>query len=610
MNDSTGTGVAFSRKGQDQVKYLGWGTEIELKKLPTRLIYDACSNSAEPLGWGNDDPPADAARRIRVEQWFKTDFRREDAKHERVQGLYKDYLCCLYKELSVRFTPDVLGDKKWETAEIHFLFSAPATWSPEIVDRFKAIASEAGFDKCRGHKIEVSLTEPQAVAAFQICDAESPENRPQDGQTLLIVDAGGGTGDFCLLRVKDDEHGHSRAIELQPVTARSKLLAGSLIGSAHIDSRFEHLVIPYLKPIERFQGSGLNDTAWEMRAGAAFQTAKHEFGPSHDAVYNIPIPNFQGAEGGKYERIHEGYFKLLGSELRGFFDSQVGLIKMHLEDFVVNQVKSDEETQVEYLVLSGGLGSSPYVKRRVEEFCTSGQHPVLKTTKVVLSDQPQLAVCMGLVRHAKRSPTLFPKYCCRASFGIACRAPCSGLAEEKWKKFLDQAKTEGRPLVKDQFNKKWIDNCVDWFVRKLTRYPTQGDTVFDSGVITYPHFCLFDPKLPAYKRVCEVKILTSFEANPPLFANQGGYEAQIHVSMRVDLSRVAEGDIDEKNESWFKKLLGKAHYVKVPFVIQAKIGPAAVGFQCFDKRGATYLSELVRLDREHGGEALLPVYQG
>ncbi|KAM5346959.1 hypothetical protein ACJ41O_009964 [Fusarium nematophilum] len=557
MNDSTGTGVAFSRKGQDQVKYLGWGTEIELKKLPTRLIYDACSNSAEPLGWGNDDPPADAARRIRVEQWFKTDFRREDAKHERVQGLYKDYLCCLYKELSVRFTPDVLGDKKWETAEIHFLFSAPATWSPEIVDRFKAIASEAGFDKCRGHKIEVSLTEPQAVAAFQICDAESPENRPQ-------------------------VHGPN--------------------------SRFEHLVIPYLKPIERFQGSGLNDTAWEMRAGAAFQTAKHEFGPSHDAVYNIPIPNFQGAEGGKYERIHEGYFKLLGSELRGFFDSQVGLIKMHLEDFVVNQVKSDEETQVEYLVLSGGLGSSPYVKRRVEEFCTSGQHPVLKTTKVVLSDQPQLAVCMGLVRHAKRSPTLFPKYCCRASFGIACRAPCSGLAEEKWKKFLDQAKTEGRPLVKDQFNKKWIDNCVDWFVRKVRR--RVGDTVFDSGVITYPHFCLFDPKLPAYKRVCEVKILTSFEANPPLFANQGGYEAQIHVSMRVDLSRVAEGDIDEKNESWFKKLLGKAHYVKVPFVIQAKIGPAAVGFQCFDKRGATYLSELVRLDREHGGEALLPVYQG
>ena len=58
--------------------------------------------------------------------------------------------------------------RPWKSITIRFLFSAPATWDSKLVETFKALASQAGFAKCEEHDITVSLTEPEAVAAFEL----------------------------------------------------------------------------------------------------------------------------------------------------------------------------------------------------------------------------------------------------------------------------------------------------------------------------------------------------------------------------------------------------------------------------------------------------------
>lgn len=136
--------------------------------MPTRLAYDIGKPSTELLGWGLDIPDV-YLDRVRIEEWFKTDLGRDGVDQNHVERLYVDYLTCLYKCLSKRFTSEKMAQGPWESTTVHFLFSAPATWNPKVVGTFKTLASNAGFDKCHGHTITVSLAEPEAVAAYELC---------------------------------------------------------------------------------------------------------------------------------------------------------------------------------------------------------------------------------------------------------------------------------------------------------------------------------------------------------------------------------------------------------------------------------------------------------
>ncbi|KAJ4193766.1 hypothetical protein NW767_010291 [Fusarium falciforme] len=75
----------------------------------------------------------------------------------------------LHEEISGRYVSKMLGRTPWGEARTHFLFSVPATWDALTVETFRDFASAAGFDRPSGHSLDIGLTEPQAVAAFQLC---------------------------------------------------------------------------------------------------------------------------------------------------------------------------------------------------------------------------------------------------------------------------------------------------------------------------------------------------------------------------------------------------------------------------------------------------------
>jgi hypothetical protein len=151
---------------------LRWGKDI---KIPTRLFY--CDRHQPPklVGWGLEVPD-DSAKPFTTREWFKVDFGNKDADQTQVESLYTDFLGCLYQELRFRqFTPKILRGKSFEESTINFLFSVPATWDPALVSNFKQLISNAGFDHIKDHTIHVAMTEPQAVAAFQMCRSQSSD---------------------------------------------------------------------------------------------------------------------------------------------------------------------------------------------------------------------------------------------------------------------------------------------------------------------------------------------------------------------------------------------------------------------------------------------------
>ncbi|KAM0558235.1 hypothetical protein ACHAPJ_004922 [Fusarium lateritium] len=281
----SGTGVAYRLKGNQEAKCLLWGSSMSEKKVLTRLFYSVHDQPPKLLGWGYDAPSI-YDEGINVQEWFKTSLGDDDDDQTRVERLYTDYLGCLYQELTERrFTSAMLGGHQLGSIAVQFLFSVPATWNPAVVDTFKRLVLDAGFGGHNNHTIAVTMTEPEAVAAYEICKPDG-DLKLQDDDTVLIVDAGGGTGDFCLLAIKEDQNGNSQANELQPVT-------GSEIGSTYIDSDFESLVASVLEPQQTYLSKSFKDVAWEMRNSRAFQEKKHKFGTADPRNHGITIPHLR-----------------------------------------------------------------------------------------------------------------------------------------------------------------------------------------------------------------------------------------------------------------------------------------------------------------------------
>ena len=112
---------------------------------------------------------------LSIKECSKTDSGGNDSDHKAVEKLYPDYLKYLHDELSQRFVRDGILGKAWEHANIAFVFCTPARWEPAVVARFKALISKAGFEKAQSkrlgrgvHTVEITLTEPQATAAFEL----------------------------------------------------------------------------------------------------------------------------------------------------------------------------------------------------------------------------------------------------------------------------------------------------------------------------------------------------------------------------------------------------------------------------------------------------------
>lgn len=157
-----------------------------------------------------------------------------------------------------------------------------------------------------------------------------------------------------------------------------------------------------------------------------------------------------------------------------------------------------------------------------------------KVTKAVTSDDPRLSVCRGLVHNALRGPDLFPRFPCRAAFGVVCEIPDSGSVEAKWKLILKRAKKEGLHKDTDPVTGKEVYSCIDWILRKVMRHDSEAtvplltspqDKEIDNGkTIDFPIYANFPESTPPQKRIIQLGIVTSQEDNPSPF-EKGEYRS-------------------------------------------------------------------------------------
>jgi len=255
-------------------------------KVPTTLVYrdNDAQGGGELEQWGfgcsHRQPRIEWFKRYldpRVLRQFQQENPAEAFTSEAIRRFYIDFLTKLYAHLKWLLRSHN-GD--WRRSKVEFLFSVPSTFlSPVISDTFKEYIKEAGFGRGgENHSVEISLTEPQAAAVAAVVES-GRGFQPND--VLIVVDAGGGTTDTCILEMAGTSE--------QPVFNEMLPVRGINVGSTNIDDDFQRLVV------EKLRRNGMDisgNPQWDMVNTEEYEVQKCTFGMpgSHTPFLSVRVP--------------------------------------------------------------------------------------------------------------------------------------------------------------------------------------------------------------------------------------------------------------------------------------------------------------------------------
>lgn len=128
------------------------------------------------------------------------------------------------------------------------------------------------------------------------------------------------------------------------------------------------------------------------------------------------------------------------------------------------QLRDQQRTSasdIDIILLSGGLGQSQYLKHRVEDALEKNQDVGTQTPRVVIIDEPQLCVCKGLLHNRMRE--IFMTQKCNGNYGILQLTKFSRFnLRHRIAKVANQTTTLG--------NKTFV-NDMNWLVIKVRGPP-------------------------------------------------------------------------------------------------------------------------------------------
>jgi hypothetical protein len=147
------------------------------------------------------------------------------------------------------------------------------------------------------------------------------------------------------------------------------------------------------------------------------------------------------------------------AEIQSLFDTQIRGIIRRIDEQLSWMSNHRSSERVKFLLLSGGLGGSPYVKTQLEL-----QYAVTNIS-IIRSQEPRLSVVKGLVMDRKQKlvswSAALKTRIARASYEVLCRQP------------YDPSVHVGAQVEYDSYDKKqkWTLNQIRWLIRRV-RFPS------------------------------------------------------------------------------------------------------------------------------------------
>ncbi|KEF59307.1 uncharacterized protein A1O9_04151 [Exophiala aquamarina CBS 119918] len=403
-------------------RWSGGQNDIQ-EKVPTRIAY-ADENNFSIDRWGYDVKSG-----MTSTQWFKllldsntrvTDF--DDPQLQQSIGttlmrlpegkcaeeVASDFLSMLYSH-TISSLSDLIGRTALEQTAIIFSITTPATWSLAARQATRTAAESAGFGS--RWRDEIILTdEPEAAAIFALKSVVTAfDAKPfQPNTCVLIVDCGGGTLDLITYRI----------LKTDPLQLEEACIGeGGKCGATWIDRNLHKLMQ------ERFATAFTSLPSTKTGAQSifmeTFEGIKRDFNGNNgeERVYELPLKmkrlDEDDPEMAEIYDFEEDLVRITDADIEAMFDPVVE--KMF--ELVRKQLRSVQKAKVppvRTIVLCGGLGSSSYMKKRLQNLidCELKGKPEL-----VVPPRPWSAIVRGaVIRGLEKSPVTYRR--CRHHIGV------------------------------------------------------------------------------------------------------------------------------------------------------------------------------------------------
>lgn len=366
--------------------------------------------------------------------------------HDNAVRWYTDYMTLLWRYLDAYFRENI---PSWDDRNVEILFSIPTTWkSPQLTAQLKTWLHNAGISTSHKRRIDISQTEAESAAVY------AAKNSYHVSDTIMVADAGGATTDINVLEITERTQDRTRLKALDKAE-------GINVGSVLIDAKVKLLIKKRLR--ERGVPCDNDELHWaaeDMMASNNFEQVKRAFNGTQmlDTYMNIPDELLPPHRGGR----PNPKVVITAQELQQIFDDQLAYM-CNTMDQKLNALTNQNPDPVQYLILSGGLGSSKYIQSRLRSYYAT-RYPNMA---ILCAPEPQLAVAKGLVmdrvQALRTGSGVYTGKFCRVSYGVLCRVP------------YDKVAHRGERVVHDALDKiQWAEDQIDWLIK-------EGETVNEEG---------------------------------------------------------------------------------------------------------------------------------
>ncbi|KAI9738416.1 MAG: hypothetical protein M1834_008919 [Cirrosporium novae-zelandiae] len=570
----TQTAVAYSRARD-------WSHPKPIQHWPGKLVYETVNkvptaiayygNSRNIKTWGFLCEPIQDDEEFDIKELFKLhldpQYRDEDAGHmstKDARRAFEDYISCIHSHIE-KFFDDRFSE--WRYQVVEFIFSVPTTWkSAGMMNDLEDIIERAGFGGDGDmHRFNIGLTEAEAAAVYV------SNQQLQKDDVMLVCDAGGGTTDVNVLKVISLPENPTRLKQLIWVEVGrcvgTEMYKGRPIGSAFINMRVTKLIMKQLKTIPNFLHTEeeLRECAEKMMQGP-FERFKCSFGDpaSNVPTLFLPIPGLSPECDYLDLGIRNSKLMINREDLERIFDGLVKKMINLINEQIEKMEKIHPSEKITHLVVSGGLGSSEYVRKQLNSYYKlETKWPNTQNMRIILAEQPQLAVVNGLVmsrvQEINQNTVVFDERCSRMSYGVICREP------------YDRLRHIGDDVICDPRDRKmWANDQIDWFIK-------QGQSISIHGIC----------------KPYGLKIAAGEEGRPRKFAlvTSELQRDQLPRSLKqngvrslCDIEYKLKGSIGMKprNRHWYNR---GQKYIFAEFNIRVILGPADIKFQLETKEG-------------------------
>ncbi|PVF99199.1 hypothetical protein CPB86DRAFT_315495 [Serendipita vermifera] len=438
-----------------------WPGQVDIQgdsKIPTIIAYQG--NEAKFFGEEaleyKDNPE------YKIASWFKLQFHPASMKTSDSRPLsapplpvdattaYTDFMRYAFENTRKFFIErEIDGDNTWNRlrARVIFVFAIPNAWdmTPQSYLRTAAIRARLVEEKSADHRIHF-VTEGEASVHFILRHINS-QSWLQPASLFVVTDAGGSTVDSTLYKCKSVEPD----LILEEVTASECIQAGGI----YVDDEARDLFVRKLKGSRYYTEDYVKDLvdAFEQRSKRVFdgsQKGQIKFGGRGD---NDPKFN-----------ILQGILTVSKDNMTSIFDDVIKRIVMSCSKLLKGR-------KVEHLILVGGLGESPYLRKKLGDKLMK-----YHKTKVVVVNEPKKAAAEGAAIWFTHQ--LVESRVARTTFGVR-RSLIYDETNPEHRKRESQKYigANGCPLLPHSFQKlvKKGDVITEDFQTKLSAYRSYKD---------------------------------------------------------------------------------------------------------------------------------------